>query len=81
MELTLALRPALERGKTSPEGATGPRGRRDLTRGGVRPSSEAEVYKCGVVPLERSGIPPECGWADCLVGRWGHQGRGPVSLS
>jgi hypothetical protein len=29
------------------------------------------------VPLERSGVPPEGGWADCLVSRWGHQGRGP----
>jgi hypothetical protein len=29
------------------------------------------------MPLERSGVPPEGGWADCLVGRWGHQGRGP----
>jgi hypothetical protein len=32
------------------------------------------------VPLERSGVQPEGGWADCLVGRWDHLGRGPVSL-
>jgi hypothetical protein len=32
-------RPALERGGTSPEGATGPRARRNLTRGGVQPPS------------------------------------------
>jgi hypothetical protein len=29
------------------------------------------------VPFERSGVPLEGGRADCLVGRWGHQGRGP----
>jgi hypothetical protein len=33
-------REALERGGTSPEGATDPRARRNLTRGGDRPSSE-----------------------------------------
>jgi hypothetical protein len=51
-------RPTLGRGETSPEGATDPRARRNLTRGGVRPSSEAELYWCGAVPLERSGVPP-----------------------
>jgi hypothetical protein len=74
-------RPALERGGTSPEGATDPRARRNLARGGVQPSSETEICQCSVVPLERSGVPLEGGWADCLVGCWGHQGRGPVSLS
>jgi hypothetical protein len=34
-------RPVLERGGTSREGATGPRARRNLTRGGDRSSSEA----------------------------------------
>jgi hypothetical protein len=52
---------ALGRGGTSPEGATGPRARRKLTRGGDQPSSEAEVSQCGSVPLERSGVPPEGG--------------------
>jgi hypothetical protein len=33
---------ALERGGASPEGASNPRVRRSLTRGGVQPSSEAE---------------------------------------
>jgi hypothetical protein len=37
------VRPALERGGTSPEGVTDPRARRNLTRGGDQPSSEAEV--------------------------------------
>jgi hypothetical protein len=36
-------RPALKRGGTSPEGATSPRARWNLTRGGDRPSSEAET--------------------------------------
>jgi hypothetical protein len=35
-------RPALERGGLSPEGASGPRARRSLARGGVWPSSEVE---------------------------------------
>jgi hypothetical protein len=54
-------RPAPERGGISPEGATDPRARRNLTRGGDRPSSEANLYRCGAVPLERSGVPPEGG--------------------
>jgi hypothetical protein len=53
--------PAPERGGTSPEGATGPRARRNLTREGDRPSREAKLYRYGVVPLERSGVPPEGG--------------------
>jgi hypothetical protein len=43
------------------EGASNPRARRYLTRGGDQPSSEAEFYQCGTVPLERSGVPPEGG--------------------
>jgi hypothetical protein len=74
-------RPALERGEPHPRGATSPRARRNLTRWGDQPSSEAEVCQCSAVPLERIEVPPEGGWADYLVGRRGHQGRGPVSLS
>jgi hypothetical protein len=70
-------RPPLERGRTSPEGVTGPRARRNLTRGGAQPPSEAEVYLCSAAPLERSGVLLEGGWAVCLLGRRGHQGRGP----
>jgi hypothetical protein len=64
--------PALERGGTSPEGASEPRARRNLTREGVRPSSETEPHPRGVQPsseaeswwyggvsLERSGVSPE----------------------
>jgi hypothetical protein len=71
-------------------GVTAPRARRNLTRGSGRPSSEVEppsrepqppseveVCPCGAVPLERSGVLLEGGWAVCLVGRRGHQGRGP----
>jgi hypothetical protein len=65
---------ALDRGGTSLEGVPGPRARRNLTRGGDRPSSEAEFYQCGTAPLERSGVPPEGGYADCLVG------HGPMGL-
>jgi hypothetical protein len=41
---------ALERGGTSPEGASSPRAKRNLTRGGVQPSSEAEPHLGGVRP-------------------------------
>jgi hypothetical protein len=74
------VQPPSEAGPRS-RGATVPRARRNLTRGGDQPSSEAKVCQCGSVPLERSGVPPEGGWVDYLVGRWGHLGRGPVSLS
>jgi hypothetical protein len=62
-------RPAPERGGVPLEGASDPRARRNLTRGGDRPTSEAELYRGGVVPLEQSGVPSEGGWADCLTGR------------
>jgi hypothetical protein len=62
-------RPAPERGGISLEGAFDPRARRNLTRGGDWPTSEAKLYQGSAVPLERSGVPPEGGWADCLVGR------------
>jgi hypothetical protein len=66
------VRLALERDRTAPEGATSPRARQNLTRGGDQPSSEAEVCQCGTAPLERSGVLPKGGWVNCLVGRWGH---------
>jgi hypothetical protein len=58
-----------ERGGVPLEGATDPRARWNLTQGGDRPMSEAELYRGDAVPLERSGVPPEGGWADCLTGR------------
>jgi hypothetical protein len=78
-----AARDALERDGGSLEGASGsrsrrglarggassPRARRNLTRGGDRPTSEADLYRGGAVPLEQSGALPEGGWADCLTGR------------
>jgi hypothetical protein len=54
-------RPAPERGGVPLEGASDPRAKRSLTRGGDRPTSEAELYRGGAVPLERSGVPPEGG--------------------
>jgi hypothetical protein len=51
-------RPAPERGGVPLEGASNPRARRNLTRGGDRPTSEAELCRGGAVPLERSGVPP-----------------------
>jgi hypothetical protein len=55
-------RESLERGGTSPKGATSPRARRNLTRWGDRSSSEVRFRSCSVVPLERSGVSPEVGW-------------------
>jgi hypothetical protein len=49
----------LERGGTSPEGVTARRARRNLTRGGDRPSSEAEPHPRGRPALERGGTSPE----------------------
>jgi hypothetical protein len=46
---------ALERGGTSPEGATVPRARRNLTRVGAQPSSEAEPHPRGRPALEQGG--------------------------
>jgi hypothetical protein len=62
-------RPAPERGGVPLEGASDPRARRNFTRGGNRPTSEAELYRGGAVPLDRSRLPPEGGWADRLTGR------------
>jgi hypothetical protein len=61
----------LERGGTSAEGATVPRARRNLTRGGDWPSNEVKIRRCGSTPLERSGVPPEGGWANCSGGPLG----------
>jgi hypothetical protein len=44
-------RPAPERGKIPLEGASDPRARWSLTRGGDWPSSEAKAYRCGAIPL------------------------------
>jgi hypothetical protein len=52
-------RPAPKRGRVLLEGASDPRVRRNLTRGGDWPSSEAKLYRGGPVSLERSGVPPE----------------------
>jgi hypothetical protein len=49
-------RPALERGGNSPEGASSPRARRNLTRGGDQPSSEAESHPRGRPALERDRV-------------------------
>jgi hypothetical protein len=58
---------ALERGRTSPEGAASPRARRGFFSAALCPSSEAEFRSRAARP-------------SALVGRWGHQGRGPVPL-
>jgi hypothetical protein len=86
--------PALERGGDAPEGASSPRARWRLTRGGVQPPSEAETHSRGRSALERGGTSLEGastprarrsfarGWPGlaALVGRWGHQVRGPLPL-
>jgi hypothetical protein len=54
-------RSALDRDGSPLEGASSPRARRNLTRGGDRSSSEAGFYQRDTIPLERSGVPPEGG--------------------
>jgi hypothetical protein len=49
-------RPALERGEASPKGASSPRARWNLTRGGVQPSNEAEPHPMGHPALERGRV-------------------------
>jgi hypothetical protein len=61
--------PAPEQGGVQLKGAFDPRARRNLTRGGDWPSSEARLYQGGPMSLEQSGVPPEGGQADCLLGR------------
>jgi hypothetical protein len=46
---------ALERGRVSPEGASSPRARQSLARGGVQPSNEAESHPRGRPSLEQGG--------------------------
>jgi hypothetical protein len=60
-------RPSLERGGTSPEGTASPRARRGFISAVLCTSSEAEFRSRAVRPT-------------ALVGRWGHQGRGPLPL-
>jgi hypothetical protein len=52
-------RGGLERGGTSPEGASSPRVRRNLTQGGIQPSSKAKPHPRGRLALERGGTLPE----------------------
>jgi hypothetical protein len=67
----------LERGGVSPEGASGPRARGRLARGGVRPLSEAEFLRCGAQSSSETEIRPRGTAAVRLVGRCGFLGRGP----
>jgi hypothetical protein len=83
---------ASSKAETHPRGVSGPRVRRNLTRGGVWPSSEADPHPRGCPALERGGtsIVWSCaprakrsfarGWLGLtvLVGRWGHQDCGPL---
>jgi hypothetical protein len=60
-------RPTLERGGTSPEEATDPRARRRFASAVPRPLNEAEFR-------------PRVAGPTVLVGRWGHQRRGPLPV-
>jgi hypothetical protein len=70
-------RQALERGGDWPEGASCPRVRRRLARGGVTPSSEAETLRRGARSSSETEIRPRGTAADRLVGRCGFLGREP----
>jgi hypothetical protein len=60
---------ALERGGNSPDGASSPRVRRKLARGGVKPSSEAEVLWCGAWPSSETEVRPRGDEAGYLMDR------------
>jgi hypothetical protein len=68
---------ALERGGYSPEGASIPRARRSLARGGVGPSSEAETPRHGAWSSSETEVRPRGTATNRLVGRCGFLGRGP----
>jgi hypothetical protein len=53
-----------------------PRARRRLARGGVRPSSEAEISWCSTWSSSEAETRPRGTTAVCLVGRCGFLGRG-----
>jgi hypothetical protein len=61
-------RSALDRVGTPLEGASSPRARRNLTRGGDRPSSEAKLYPRSITPSSEAefrsrGARPPGWWA------------------
>jgi hypothetical protein len=66
-------RPALERGGTSLEGATGPRTRRNLTQGGDQPSSEAK-FRAVPPPSNEAEFRPRGAGADRSGGPLGPSG-------
>jgi hypothetical protein len=51
--------------------------RRDLTRGGVQPSSEVGLVSATLCPSSEAEFRSRTAEPTALVGRWGHQGRGP----
>jgi hypothetical protein len=57
-ETRLRGRSTLDREGTSLEGASNPRARRDLARGGVQPPSKAESRSRGRPAPERGGVLP-----------------------
>jgi hypothetical protein len=62
-------RGGLERGRDSLERASSPRARRRFARGGVQPSSEAEIRWHGARPLSEAEVCPRGAGADLLMGR------------
>jgi hypothetical protein len=60
---------SLERGGDSPEGVSSPRARRRFARGGVKPSSEAEISWCGTWPSSETEVRPRGAAAGYLMGR------------
>jgi hypothetical protein len=70
---------SIERGGDLPEGAHSPRARRSLARGGVPPSSEAELHLRGRPALERGRILPE--GASSPRARWSFGGTAPCPSS
>jgi hypothetical protein len=64
---------ALERSGTLPEGASSPQARRTSPEGTSSPRAR-QSFVSGAVPLERSRVSPEGGWANCFGGPLGPPG-------
>jgi hypothetical protein len=58
-------------------GRGGPRARQELTRGGVKPSSEVGVSWCGACPSSKAEVRSWGAGAGCLLDRRGFLGHGP----
>jgi hypothetical protein len=69
--------PPSSEAESHPRGRSSPRARRDVTRGGVQPSSEAGLVSAALCLSSEAEFRSRTAEPTALVGRRGHQGRGP----